>query len=174
MLADADVVGPLVEHAARYEFTVRSFGPEYRGREVRGSLWLWPGSAADVSPRTGEHAASRADTHQPWIGATDLNLDAFRREGPADESRLRARVDPVYPPVLVQARASTSRSRAPTEIARLFIGNDNIRTGALILDGSGLQFVVMAQDSVMFRGTWGRSGIISRDSGEFCAIRAAP
>src|SRR6185437_9016089 len=88
------VGGPLVDHAARYALTVRSFGPTFRGHVVRGTLWLWPGAATDMSPGTGQYATSSKDGHQPWFGATDINLDEFRREGPADELSLRARVDP--------------------------------------------------------------------------------
>jgi hypothetical protein len=90
--------------AGRYDLTVVSEGPQLVGRRIAGTLWLWQSSSLDSSPKTGKHVAPRDTVSHPYYGATDLNLWDLTRKDSAVAESLRARIDPVYPQIMIQVR----------------------------------------------------------------------
>jgi hypothetical protein len=84
--------------------------------------------------------------------------------------RLRADVDPIYPPILLLAGPMPSLDVGPAGVL-LWETVANRRDGVRSLDGTGTGMWVMQADAKAFRGSFDRWGIAMTDKGHFCASR---
>jgi hypothetical protein len=94
---------------------------------------------------------------------------------PARIAELRARIDPIYPPVLLIAMAIKNPPMAERFWTVLVIGTvSNRRDGAMITDGAGVGMWIREADAGGFRGTFDPWGIVVDDEGHYCAQRVSP
>ena len=158
--------------AGRYELTIVSQGPQLAGRRVVGALWLWRSSATDSSPQTGKRVAPGDTVGHPYFGATNLNLWDLTTTPLQDEATLRARLDPVYPQVLLRVRGWPPGVYTTWKELTLWIESiGNRRDGTLGLDGAGFVLDAVRLRPDGFDGWWGPAGIVGSDTGYFCATR---
>ncbi|HKU61041.1 MAG TPA: hypothetical protein VJQ44_07495 [Gemmatimonadales bacterium] len=155
-----------------YDLTVVSQGPQLAGKHVTGRLWLWRSSAADSSPKTGKHAAPGDTVGHPYFGATNLDLWELTTRGLEDEATARARVDPIYPQVLLSVRGWPPGEYTTWKELTIWIESvGNLRDGSMALDGAGFVLDVLRLRDDGFDGRWGPAGIVQTDTGYFCARR---
>jgi hypothetical protein len=158
--------------AGRYELTIVSQGPQLAGRRIVGALWLWRSSATDSSRQTGKHVAPGDTVRHPYFGATNLNLWDLTATALQDEAAIRGRIDPVYPQVLLRVRGWPSGVYTTWKELTLWIESiGNRRDGTLGLDGAGFALDAVRLRPDGFDGRWGPAGIVSSDTGYFCATR---
>jgi hypothetical protein len=107
----------------------------------------------------------------PLFGGIDLDLWELKHRGNTDEATLRARVDTVYPEVLVTDRRGVHEGK-PWRDVTLWIGSVvNSRDGTMALDGAGYDVSMTGTNASGFVGRWGPAGIARTDTGYFCATR---
>lgn len=84
--------------------------------------------------------------------------------------KLKARVDRIYPPVLMLAQTST---QSPVRYwTALLIGTvGNRRDGVGVLDGAGIGMWIRDANTSGFTGTFEPWGIAIDDKGHYCAQR---
>ena len=172
--ADAQL-SPVTDHSkleGGYDITFVSEGPMFAGHRVSGVLWLWRSSPADSSPSTGKRALASDTIQHPYYGATDLDLWEFTRQGSGTEAALKARIDPVYPEVLVGVRGGLPTNKVWKEVSLWIDSIGNRRDGGLGLDGAGFVLYLAEVGRTGFRGRWGPAGIVLTDKGYFCATRS--
>lgn len=152
-----------------YLLTIVATSGSKSGSSSQGNLWLWPTSAQDRSPSTGELAGSYDKNSRPLYGATNLNFKhigapmdfAGRGSAPSPASR-----DPVFPGVLV---LRDSRETVLT------IGTlSTIRTDGIRLDGLGIGLWVTESGPNGFFGVWREWGVVQDGAGYFCSIPPNP
>lgn len=152
-----------------YLLTLVATSGSKSGSSSQGNLWLWPTSARDRSPSTGELVGSDDTNSHPLYGATNLNFKrigapmdfAGRGSEPSPTSR-----DPVFPGVLV---LRDSRETVLT------IGTlSNIRDDGIRLDGSGIGLWVTESGPNSFFGEWRGWGVVEGGAGYFCSMPTNP
>jgi len=132
-------------------------------------LFLWKTSMRDSS--TNEHKTPPAgDTVvHPLYGILVPDSGNFTKHR---IDRLRASVDPIYPPVLLMTRSNPRSTRRSNEWTVLLLETvSNRRDNMLALDGGGTGMWIKDSDSNGFRGIFDRWGIIQSDKGYYCAYR---
>jgi hypothetical protein len=157
----------------------RSLAGEYRvewmsdtlspRRIERFRLFLWLTSMNDSSVERHIKPA-RADTAvHPLFGVMLPDTGHFSR---ASIAKLRAGVDPIYPPVLLIAMDIKNPPMPERYWTALLIGTvGNRRDGVMWTDGAGLGMWVREADATGFRGTFDPWGIVTDDKGHYCAQR---
>jgi len=170
------------EPALSREWDPRSMAGQHRiqwvsdtGMQMRTSslrLFLWKTSMRDSSPSTHIHPAVGDTVLHPLYGVLVPDTGSFPR---ARVERLRAAIDPIFPPVLLLARVSTSPKVPVRDWTVLLVGTvGNRRDDVVVLDGAGLGMWVRQADSNQFRGFFEPWGIVVDDKGHYCAQRIAP
>lgn len=161
------------------EWDPRSLAGQYRiqwvsdtGSQARTSslrLFLWKTSMLDSSPSRHIHPAAGDTAVHPLYGVLVPDKGAFT---PARVEQLRATIDPIFPPVLLLARISTSPTVPVRDWTVLLLETvSNRRDDVMILDGAGLGMWVRQADPDGFRGFFEPWGIIVDDKGHYCARR---
>ena len=117
-------------------------------------------------------SASPGDTAQyPLYGVmvTDSgNFTSTRVE------KLKAEVDPIYPPVLMIAHLQKNAPLPERYWTALLFGTvGNRRDGVLVTDGDGIGAWIREADANGFRGTFEPWGIVVDDRGHYCAYRVS-
>jgi hypothetical protein len=142
------------------------------GRQAQTSrfrLFLWKTSMLDSSPKAHSRPAPGDTDLHPVYGVMVPDKGVFT---PSRIAQLRAGIDPIYPPVLLLARRSTSSQVPPRDWTVLLLGTvGNRRDDVMILDGAGLGMWVREATADEFKGIFEPWGIIVDDRGHFCARR---
>jgi hypothetical protein len=134
-------------------------------------LLLWPTSIRDSSIRRHKSPVPGDTARHPLYGVMVRDTGKFSS---ARIARLRAGVDPIYPPVLLIAMLIKNPPMPARYWTVLVIGTvANRRDGVLVTDGGGLGMWVRDSDTNGFRGTFGPFGIVSDDNGHYCAQRVS-
>ncbi len=174
---------PRVEESAlSREWDPRSLAGQYRIQWVTDTevpmrtsslrLFLWKTSMIDSSPSTHIHPAVGDTVLHPLYGVLVPDTGSFSR---ARVEQMRAAIDPIFPPVLLLARVSTSPTLPVRDWTVLLIGTvSNRRDDAMVLDGAGIGMWVRQADSNQFRGFFEPWGIVVDDKGHYCAQRIPP
>lgn len=154
----------------RYEVVFVANHGSKAGHSIVGKLTLRDSTPGDVSPRTWEPVTE--STHHRLYGSIEFNfseIGAPIRTGAGVEPAPNS-TDPVYPGVLVHEDPKEKRTVILT-IGTLFNFRDDLRTGLMGTDGSGIVLFVHCLTATEFSGTWGPWGIVKDGSGYFCARR---
>ncbi len=164
-MANCRVTGNVLSPGSYEVIFVANHGSK-AGQNTTGKLVLRTSSPDDVSPRTRE-AVAESKPHRLYgfiefdfaeIGAPILGDTV----APAPNS-----TDPVYPGVLV----IEDKKAVTLWVATLLNLRDDLRTGVLPTDGSGIVLYVGCLTPKEFSGTWGPAGIVTDGGGYFCARR---
>jgi hypothetical protein len=164
------------------DWNPRSLSGEYRVQWIsdtltprrieRLRLFLWPTSMSDSSVSKHRGPAPADTALHPLYGIMVEDTGTF---SPARIADLRARVDPIYPPVLLIALVTKNPPMPERLWTALLIGTvGNRRDGVMPTDGAGLGMWIREADANGFRGTFDPWGIVDDDKGHYCAQRVLP
>ena len=140
-----------------------------RRESARLLLILWKTSMRDSSPKEHKRPAVSDTVTHPLYGVMVRDSGKFT---PARIDRMHSAVDPIYPPVLLDAPISkTTRQRMRNWIVLLLDTVGNRRDDVMGEDGGGTGMFVKQIDLDGFKGTFEPWGIIVGEKGYYCARR---
>jgi hypothetical protein len=152
------------------EYRVQWISTSGQHREsARLRLFLWKASRRDSSPNEHKRPAVGDTVTHPLYGVMVRDSGNFT---PARIELLHSGVDPIYPPVLLDAPISkTTGQRMRNWIALLLHTVGNRRDDVMGEDGGGTGMIVKQIDADGFKGTFEPWGIVVGDKGYYCARR---